>query len=155
MERSKTAKYTSTVVEYQLMTATSRGGQILFPQAQRDGPSVAGLQAVLGLALIALVGLLAWNFYKGHIPLPWNWGKKSEQSHESHQEEGLPSTVSYQETPRPASTEDKPLMTGRDNSSSNNNHNGGEVAVSAGSGENGAAEVSVTSLQYIDDESEI
>ncbi|KAG7214641.1 hypothetical protein INR49_010533 [Caranx melampygus] len=156
VERSKTGKYTSTVVEYQLTTAASgRGGQIPFPQAQRDGPSVAGLQAVLGLALIALVGLLAWNFYKGHIPLPWNCGKKSEQSNESHQEEGLPSTVPYQEPPRPASTEDKPLMSARDNSSSNNNHNGGEVAFSAAGGENGAAEVNVTSLQYIDDESEI
>lgn len=156
MERSKSGEFTSTVAEYLLMMATSvRGGHTLFPQAQRDGPSVAGLQAVLGLALIALVGLLTWNFYKGHIPLPWNCGKKSEQSHESHQEEALPSTVTSQEPQRPASTEDKPLMTGRANSSSNNNHNGGEVTFSAAGGENGAPDVNVASLQFIDDESEI
>ncbi|XP_071346945.1 semaphorin-4E [Trachinotus anak] len=156
VERSKTDEYTATVAEYQVrIEGSDRGGHILFPQAQRDGPSVAGLQAVVGLLVVSLLVLLAWNFYKGHLPVPWNCGKKSEQTPESHEEGAVHSSVSHQEPPRPALTEDKPLMSGRDNGSSNNNHTRGEAAFSAAGDVNDAPEVNLTSLQYIDDESEI
>ncbi|XP_056247782.1 semaphorin-4E [Seriola aureovittata] len=155
VERSKTAEYATTVADYQVRIAGSgRGGQILFPQPRTGGPSVAGLQAVVGLLVVSLLVLLAWNFYKGHLPLPWSCGKKSEQSQESHEEGGVHSSVPSQEPLKPAQVEDKPLMSGRDNGSSNN-HSRGEAAFSAAGGENDAPELNLTSLQYIDDESEI
>ncbi|GAA6234875.1 semaphorin-4E-like [Lates japonicus] len=151
VEHSKTEEYTTTVAEYQVSITSDKDRQILFPEAQKDGPSVAGLQAVVALLVVALLILLAWNFYKGHIPLPWNCVKKnSEQSQESHEERGLNSNVTYQEAPRPVPAEDKPLVSGRD-SSSNNNHTGGAAEFSAA----GEETVNLPSLQYIDDESEI
>lgn len=82
VEFSKGVKYTSTVAEYQVSMATRPGGgTVIIPEARTAGPSATGLQAVVGLLLVGLVALLAWNFYKGHLPLPWNCGKKnSEQS---------------------------------------------------------------------------
>ncbi|XP_039998971.1 semaphorin-4E [Xiphias gladius] len=156
VERSKTDEYTTTVAEYQVRIASagSGDGQILFPQAQTDGPTVAGLQAIVGLLVVSLLFLLAWNFYKGHLPLPC--GKKnSKQSQESHEEGGLNSTVPYQEAQRPALAEDKPLVSGRDDGSSNNNHTRGEAPFSAAGEESDAPIVNLSSLQYIDDESEI
>uniref|UniRef100_A0A4W6ELQ8 Semaphorin 4e n=1 Tax=Lates calcarifer TaxID=8187 RepID=A0A4W6ELQ8_LATCA len=151
VERSKTEEYTTTVAEYQVSITSDKDRHILFPEAQKDGPSVAGLQAVVALLVVALLILLAWNFYKGHIPLPWNCGKKnSEQSQESHEERGLNSSVTFQEVQRPVPVEDKPLVSGRD-SGSNNNHSGRAAEISAA----GEETVNLPSLQYIDDDSEI
>ncbi|XP_040910673.1 semaphorin-4E [Toxotes jaculatrix] len=154
VESSKTAEYTTTVAEYHV-TVASAGGQI-FPRAQTEGPSVVGLKAVVGLLVVCLLVLLAWNFYKGHLPLPWNCGKTNSKQTQEYREEGaLNSGVHYQEAQRPAVAEDKPLVSGRNNGSSNNNHTGGEAAHSDAREENDAPRVSLPSLQYIDDESEI
>uniref|UniRef100_A0A3P8T0H4 Semaphorin-1A n=1 Tax=Amphiprion percula TaxID=161767 RepID=A0A3P8T0H4_AMPPE len=157
VEHSKADDYTSTVAEY-LVTINSkgfgRGGQPLSPQAQTDGPSVAGLQAVVALLVVGLVALLAWNFYKGHLPLPWNCGKNRAQPQGTHDQEAVSSSVTHQDALRPALAESKPLVSGTDNNGRNNNHTGGEAAFNA-AGENDAPEVSLPSLQYIDDESEI
>lgn len=144
VEPSKADKYTTTVAEY-LVSMGSPGsgdGRLIFPEAQTNCPSVAGLHAVIGLLVVALLGLLAWNFYKGHLPLPWNCGKKnSEPSQETN-------------TRRTAPAEDKPLVLGTNNGS-NNNHTGGEAAFNAADEEEDGPKVSLPSLQYIDDESEI
>lgn len=154
VERSKAGEYITTVAEYHvgIGPAGSGNGNLIFPQAQMDGPSVAGLQAVIVLLVVALLALLVWNFYKGHLPLPWNCGQKNRE--QSQGQGGLNSSVTYQDAPRPALGEDKPLVSGRDNSTSNNNHSGGEVAFSAAE-ENDTPKVSLPSLQFIDDESEI
>lgn len=151
VERSKADEYTTTVAEYQvgIGPAGSGDGSLIFPQAQMDGPSVTGLQVVVGLLVVSLLALLAWNFYKGHLPLPWNCGKKNrEQYQETHAQGG-------QDAPRPALAEDKPLVLGTDNGTSNNNQSGGEAAFSAAEEENDGPTVTLPSLQYIDDESEI
>lgn len=155
VERSKTSEHTTTVVEYQISIhpAGSGDGKAIYPQAQTDGPSVAGLQAAIGLLVVSLLALLTWNFYKGHLPLPWNCGKK--KGEQSLDQEGLNSHVSYQQAPRSAQEEDKPLVVGRDNGTSNNNHSRGEAAVGAAEEENNASGVNLPSLQFIDDESEI
>ncbi|KAK5919383.1 hypothetical protein CgunFtcFv8_023282 [Champsocephalus gunnari] len=142
VELSKADQYTSTVAEYQA-TALSDPGDTGSTQAQTEGPSVAGLQVVVGLLVVSLLALLAWNFYKGHLPLPWNCRKKNtEQSQETPEQGGLNSRVTYQDTPGPVPAEGKPLVSGTNNG--RNNHTGGEVA-----GEN---EDPKDSLQYIDDE---
>ncbi|XP_044074213.1 semaphorin-4E isoform X2 [Siniperca chuatsi] len=158
VERSKADKYTTTVAVYQVSIGPAGSGDrnVIFPQAQMDGPSVAGLQAVVGLLVVSLLALLAWNFYKGHLPLPWNCGKKNrEQSQEIHEQVELNSSRTYQDALRPALAEDKPLVSRTDTGSSNNNHTRGAVAVNAAEEENGAPTVTLPSLQYIDDESEI
>ncbi|KAM9349295.1 semaphorin-4E [Symphorus nematophorus] len=154
VERSKSDEYTTTVAEYQvsIRPAGPGDGTRISPHPQTDCPSVAGLQAVIGLLAVALLALLAWNFYKGHIPLPWNWGKNKEQCQEQG---GLNSAVTYHDAPRPALAEDKPLVLGTDNGTSNNNHTGEEAAFSAAEDENDAPKFNVPSLQFIDDESEI
>ncbi|CAK6952416.1 semaphorin-4E [Scomber scombrus] len=153
VERSKVAEYTTTIAEYQVNVDPDAGkdGHRFGPQPQRGGPSVAGLQAVVGLLVVSILALLAWNFYKGHLPLPWECRNKNrEQSQQSHEQGDLNATV----TKGPALAEDKPLVSGADNGSRNNNHTDGEVGFSAAEGEN-APEVSLPSLQFIDDESEI
>lgn len=143
VERSKTDEYTNTVIEYQVSinsAGSGKGGLPLLPQAQTDGPSVTGLQVVVALLVIALVALLAWNFYKGHLPLPWNCGKKnSEQPQGVHDEEAVNSSASCRAAARHPPAEDKALVSEADGIPRNNNHTGGEGA----------------SLQYIDDESAI
>lgn len=157
VEPSKTHEYTTTVAEYQVsIGSTVPGDRGILPQAQMDGPSVAGLQAVVGLLVVCLLALLAWNFYKGHLPLPWNCRKKTgEQSQESHEQGGLNSSMNCQDALRPAPAEDKPLVSGTDNGRGNNNHTGGEAAFSAAEEDDDAPSATLPSLQYIDDESEI
>ncbi|XP_059199873.1 semaphorin-4E [Centropristis striata] len=151
VELSKADKYTTTVADYQVSMAASGSGdgRGIIPQAQRDGPSVVGLQAVVGLLVVGLVALLAWNFYKGHIPLPWNCRKKNREP----SQEGPNTDTTYQDALRSAPAEDKPLVSGTNNGR-NNNHAGGEAAFSAAE-ENDDLKVNLPSLQYIDDESDI
>lgn len=124
VERSKTNEYTSTVAEYQVTIASrGKGDEILFPHAQRDGPSVAGLHAVIAFLTIALCVLLAWNIYKGHFSCLRRF-KSGQQSPEVHEEMALDSSINKQQ-PR---VENKPLVSDTNNSSSsNNNHNIGEA----------------------------
>ncbi|XP_042353479.1 semaphorin-4E isoform X2 [Plectropomus leopardus] len=145
VELSKAARYTSTVAAYQVSMIAGPGeGTATLPEARTDGPSVAGLQAVIGLLVVCLVALLAWNFYKGHLPLPWNCSKKNRaQSQETPD----------QDAPRPAAAEVKPLVSGTNNGR-NNNHPREEAAFSLAEEEDGP-KVNLPSLQYIDDESEI
>ncbi|XP_067461681.1 semaphorin-4E [Thunnus thynnus] len=153
VEHSRVGKYTTTVAEYWVSIApgSGRDGQISVPQPRREGPSVVGLQAVIGLLVVSLVALLVWNFYKGHIRLPWNCRNKNrEQSQQSHEQEGLNSNVIFQR----ALVEDKPLVAGTHNSNRNNNHTIGEVGFSAAEGEN-APKVTLPSVPCIDNESEI
>lgn len=155
VEHSKADEYTTTVAEYQVSIGPAGSGDLpILPQARMDGPSVTGLQAVVGLLVVSLLALLAWNFYKGHLPLPWKCGKKTrEQSQDTDEQGDLNSGVTHREAPRLALAEDKPLVFGTDNGSGNN-HSGEKVAFSA-AGENDAPKVNLPSLQYIDDESDI
>lgn len=143
VENSKSVNHTTVVAEYEVriaITGSSRDLTVL-PQAQKDGPSVILLQVVVGLLVVSLLALLAWNFYKGHLPLPWKCGHKNrEQSQRTNEDVGLNSAAE-----RPG--EDKPLVLGTGNS--NNNHNRGEAAFSAA--ENDAPKVNLPSLQYMDD----
>ncbi|KAM6920403.1 semaphorin-4E [Lycodopsis pacificus] len=151
VERPKADAYTTTVAEYLVSVAPAGSGNRngILPQARMDGPSLAGLQALVGLLVVALLALLAWNFYKGHIPLPWNCAKKNaERSQETHEQGGLDA---YQDAVRCAPAEDKALVSGANNSSSTN-HTGMEAAFSVA--EEGSDSTKVT-LQYIDDESVI
>ncbi len=156
VERSRADEYTTTVAEYQVGIGPAGSGDRnrILPQPQMDVPSVVGLQVVVGVLVVCLLGLLAWNFYKGHLPLPWNCRKNREQIQETHAQEGLNSSVTCQDAARPALGEDKPLVSGTDNGTSNNNHTGGEAAFSAAE-ETDGPKVTLPSLQYIDDESEI
>lgn len=150
-ESSKTEEFSAAVAEYQVSVGPTdrNGGTVLIPRPQVGGASVAGLQAVVALLVIALLALLVWNFYKGHLPLPWNCGKKNrQQTQVSHEHGGL-----NQNAPRPALVEDKPLMVGTDNGRSNNNHTG-EAAFGAAEEHEDPA-VNLPTLKYIDDESEI
>ncbi|KAG8014087.1 Semaphorin-4E [Nibea albiflora] len=153
VERSKTGEYTTTVAEFQVSTSPVGvgDGNAILPEARTDGPSVAGLQATIGFLVVSLLALLAWNFYNGHIPLPWNCRKNREQPME---QEGGNSSVAYQHAPRLALAEDKPLVSERDNGTSNNNHAGEEAALGAAEEENDASKVNLPSVQ-INDESEI
>lgn len=118
-------RYSTTVAEYEVSVSSAApgpGGPVPGPQARRDGPSVAGLQAAVGLLLVSLLALLAWNFCKGHLPLPWNC-----RSRETHLQErsSVPAT---------------------DNGSS---------PTDGGVGFSTAESRAHTSLQFIDEESDI
>ncbi|KAI3375049.1 hypothetical protein L3Q82_021567 [Scortum barcoo] len=159
VERSRADEYTTTVAEYHVgigPTGSGRGNPIT-PQAQVGGPSVTGLQIIVGLLVVSLLALLAWNFYNGHLPLPWNCRKQNrEQSQDIHIHGDPNSGVAYQDAPRTALAEDKPLVPGTDNGTGNNHHTRGEAAFSAAEeSETDGPKVTVPSLQYIDDESEI
>ncbi|KAM8849098.1 semaphorin-4E isoform 2-T5 [Spinachia spinachia] len=138
-ERSITAVYRTTVADYRVSMARDGSGdrRATLPEARVDGPSVGGLQAAVALLVVSLLALLTWNFYKGHLPLPWNCTKKNvEQSPQSLEQVGLDAC---QDAARSAPAEDKPLVAGANN----------------GRGNHHAEESDVPSLQYIDDESEI
>lgn len=133
IEHSKTEEYTSTVAEYHVSIAPPGAGKekdILFPHARRDGPSVAGLQAVVAVVLICLVALLAWNLYKGHLPLPCRHRKTEVQTQGIHEVVAPDASVSKEHT----RAENKPLVSGANSSSGNNNHNSGEVTNNAADG---------------------
>lgn len=145
VENSNSVNYTTVVAEYDVRIVITGSGRDLtvLPQAQKDGPSVIVLQAVVGLLVVSLLALLAWNFYKGHLPLLWKCGQKNrEQTQRTHENVGLNSAA---QGSGPA--EDKLLVSGTGNS--NNNHNTGEAAFSAA--ENDAPYVNIPSLKYIDD----
>ncbi|XP_068605383.1 semaphorin-4E [Brachionichthys hirsutus] len=139
VEHSKSGTFTTTVAEYQVSigpTGSGKGSFIL-PEARRDGPSVTGLQVVIGLLVVCLLALLTWNFYKGHLPLPWNCRKKSEQS----QEQG---DLKCGDAQRSALTEDKPLVSVTSITR--------EEAALYAPDENDHPNVNLPSLQFIDDE---
>ncbi|KAM9322730.1 semaphorin-4E-like [Pholidichthys leucotaenia] len=144
------SKYRDIVKTYQVTIKTSgEGGQIPIPQGQADGPSVVGLQAFLALFVIAFFALLAWNFYKGHIPLPCIT-KNKEEPQGIHDQEALNSSVIYHDQQRSVTAEQTPLVRETDNGRGNNNHAGGEGAPSAAEEHNALK----ANLQYIDDETE-
>ncbi|CAG5896830.1 semaphorin-4E-like isoform 1-T3 [Menidia menidia] len=152
VERTKAHEYKTTVAQYQVSIGSEDGKKtVIFPpQPQTKGPSVAALQAVLVLLAVALLALLAWNFYRGHLPLPWNCVKRSgEQPQQPHDHETLNSSVAYQNAQR--SAEDKPLVSSaQHNSGSNNNH-----TTDGGAQETNAPKANLPTMQFIDDESEI
>lgn len=80
MEKSKAGQFTTTMAEYQVGLFGSGDG--FSTMAQVNGPSMAGLKAVVGLLVVCLLGLLTWNCYKGHIPRPWNCRRTGEQTEE-------------------------------------------------------------------------
>lgn len=155
VEHSTANTYTTVGAEYKVTIdpGAGRGGSILLPQAQTNGPSVAGLQAAVALLTIFLLALLAWNFFKGHLPLPCI-KKNGEESQQTPDQESPTSKVIYQDTQRSAMAENKPLVSETQNSSSNNNHTAGGGALSDSEESNGPS-VNLPSMQYIDDESEI
>uniref|UniRef100_A0A8C8A332 Semaphorin 4e n=1 Tax=Oryzias sinensis TaxID=183150 RepID=A0A8C8A332_9TELE len=141
VEKSKTSIHNSTVIEYQVQIYLPRSE--INPLAQTSGPSVTGLQTTLAFFVIAFLALLAWNFYKSHIPLPCNTKKKNVEPQQNQD----------QEAPAAAAVEKKPLMSEPRNNTSNNNH---AAAVNARSDadEEAAPKPRLSTLQFIDDESE-
>ncbi|XP_061878164.1 semaphorin-4E [Entelurus aequoreus] len=141
-ERSKGGEYAVAVVEYQLSVKADSGPA---PEPRRAGASMAGWQTAVGVLLLLLLALLAWNFYSGHLPLPRACGRTrgredGSRDHASADPDAL----------RSGRGEDKMLVPGSHNFRSNNNHtdgNGGE--------EDDATRVTLSSLQFINDESEI
>lgn len=149
-EESKAGIYRSTVAEYQVNIgpAHSADGSQIRPEAQTNGPSVAGLQALIVLLSVSLLALLTWNFYKGHIPLPC-YRRKMEQR---EKQGGGNNTVAYHEAQSFAQTEDE-LLEPRSDNGTDRNHSGGEVLSDVA--EEDATKAYLPSLQFIDDESEI
>lgn len=148
VEESKAGIYKSTVAEYQVNIgpALSADGSPIRPEAQINGPSMAGLQAFIVILSVSLLALLTWNFYKGHIPLPC-YRRKAEQK-----QGGGKNSVAYHEAQSSARGEDELLEAGRDNGT-DRNHDGGEAPSDVP--EDDASKVYLQSLQFIDDESEI
>lgn len=150
VEQSKAGIYTSTVAEYQVTIgpAGSGDGGLIRPEPRTNGPSVAGLQALIVLLSLSLLALLTWNFYKGHIPLPCYRGKMGQKE----QQGGGNDAVAYHEAQSSAQTEGDLLDSGRNNGT-DRNHSGGEARSDVP--EEDASKAFLTSLQFIDDESEI
>lgn len=140
----------STVAEYQVNigSAGSPDGSQFMPEARTNGPSVAGLQALIVLLSVSLLALLTWNFYKGHIPLPCCRRKMGQKENQG----GGNTTVAYHEAQSSAQTEGEFLEPGRDNGT-NRNHSGRETLSDVP--EDDASKAYLPSLQFIDDESEI
>lgn len=117
VEHSRAKKHSITVIEHLVtIDLSDSGDRTLDTQAQTDCASVTGLQVACALLGLAFFALLAWNFYKGHLCLPWSCfkSKSEEQSQESQNQEALHSGVSYQAAPR----EEKSVVI---SSNSNNN----------------------------------
>ncbi|KAK2822272.1 hypothetical protein Q5P01_022337 [Channa striata] len=153
VERSKSNQYKTTVAVYQVRIAPLDTDPTALPSTLTDGHYIPSLQALVVLLALCFVALLAWNFYKGHLPLPWKCGKKNgDQSQEAHEDRGLNSHTVYQDALRPALAEDKPLVLGT--GSSNNNHTGEAASFSAAGGNDGP-KINLPSPQYVRDESEI
>lgn len=119
VEHSRTKMHSITVIEHLVTIDLSDSGKddrTVNPKAQTDCGSVTGLQVACALLGLAFIALLAWNFYKGHLCLPWSFfkSKSEEQPQESQNQEALHSGVSYQAAPR----EEKPVVI---SSNSNNN----------------------------------
>ncbi|XP_030608348.1 semaphorin-4E-like [Archocentrus centrarchus] len=124
VESSRADKYKTTLLEYWVtISGSGKSGPILGPQAQTGCISDIALQAIVWLLAVSLLVLLGWNFYKGHLPLPWNCLKRNSEEPQRNQEEALNSRTSYQVVQIAAPAEEKPLVSGTDSSStSNNNH---------------------------------
>uniref|UniRef100_A0AAX7UDZ4 Semaphorin-1A n=1 Tax=Astatotilapia calliptera TaxID=8154 RepID=A0AAX7UDZ4_ASTCA len=117
VEHSRAKKHSITVIEHLVtIDLSDSGDRTLDTQAQTDCASVTGLQVACALLGLAFFALLAWNFYKGHLCMPWSCfkSKSEEQSQESQNQEALHSGVSYQAAPR----EEKSVVI---SSNSNNN----------------------------------
>ncbi|XP_037537655.1 semaphorin-4E [Nematolebias whitei] len=88
VERSKAGEFSTTVADYQVSidpTDTGNKGLTSVSQPLTDSLSIAGLQAAVALLVISLTALLAWNFYKKHIPLPWKcWTAQNSSSDNNH-----------------------------------------------------------------------
>lgn len=88
VERSKAGEFNTTVADYQVSidpTDTGNEGLTSISQPLTDSSSIAGLQAAVALLVIGLTALLAWNFYKKHIPLPWKcWTAQNSSSNNNH-----------------------------------------------------------------------
>ncbi|XP_061775739.1 semaphorin-4E [Nerophis ophidion] len=141
-ERSKGRKYVVAAAEYQL---SMKGDSRSTPEARRAGASMAGWQTAVAVLLLLLLALLAWNFYSGHLPLPRMCGKTrggSDGSRDHAADHPDPTASGW--------SEDKLLVPSSHNFRSNNNHTDGN-----GGKEDDATRVTLSSLQFIDDESEI
>lgn len=117
VEHSRAKKHSITVIEHVVtidLSDSRRDGKTLDAQAQTDCASVTGLQVACALLGLAFFVLLAWNFYKRHLPWSCFKSKSEEQPQESQDQEALHSGVSYQAAPR----EEKPVVI---SSNSNNN----------------------------------
>ncbi|KAL3988357.1 tRNA uridine 5-carboxymethylaminomethyl modification enzyme [Sarotherodon galilaeus] len=119
VEHSRAKNHSITVIEHLVTIDLSDSGKddrTVNPKAQTDCGSVTGLQVACALLGLAFFALLAWNFCKGHLCLPWSFfkSKSEEQPQESQDQEALHSGVSYQAAPR----EEKPVVI---SSNSNNN----------------------------------
>uniref|UniRef100_A0A8C6MG83 Semaphorin 4e n=1 Tax=Nothobranchius furzeri TaxID=105023 RepID=A0A8C6MG83_NOTFU len=115
VERSKAGEFTTTVTEYQVSIDPADPNvcdRSVTPKPQTNGPSVAGLHAVIALLVIALAALSAWTFCKRYRPQFSNCTNRSEQTQEA---------VGHQNAARPAMAEAKPLVSEPQNSCRNNN----------------------------------
>ncbi|RVE61774.1 hypothetical protein OJAV_G00173810 [Oryzias javanicus] len=141
VEKSKTSIHRSSVIEYKVQIYSQ--GSKVDPLAQTSGPSVTGLQTTLAFFVVAFLALLAWNFYNSHIPLPCNAKKKNVEPQQNQD----------REAPAAAAVEKKPLMSNPQNNTSNNNH-ATEMNARSDADEEDSPKPRLSTLQFIDDESE-
>ncbi|KAJ8274156.1 hypothetical protein COCON_G00087810 [Conger conger] len=144
-ERVKGSLYTRAEVEYRV----SEGAVTPRIGAQTQGGSGAFLQVAVALLSLLLVALLAWNVYKGHIPLPFlgPCGEGPSERRDVPSQDPAPAS-----RPEANCLEDKPLMPAVNYSSNNNNR----LSANTANGEAAPTpKVTVDAFQFIDDESEI
>ncbi|KAJ8378570.1 hypothetical protein AAFF_G00238750 [Aldrovandia affinis] len=151
-EHVKGRLYRRTEAEYQLAPGGSGGLTTPRLEAQRTGPSLAALQASVALLTLLLVALLAWNLYRGHLPLPCGGGPTEAPGPKQAPPGGPRDPGSSILVPEGDPPESKPLMTPVNYSANNN-------LADANASSNGerslAPRVTMDTLQFIDDESEI
>ncbi|KAJ8271104.1 hypothetical protein GJAV_G00122810 [Gymnothorax javanicus] len=112
-------------------------------EAQTQGASLTALQVSVVVLSILLGALLAWNLYRGHLPLPCRSRKSQDRPMSNQRGPQVASPASDQVR---NCLEDKPLMT-EVNYSANNNRLNGDSALSP--------KATMDAFKYIDDESEI
>ncbi|XP_036410006.1 semaphorin-4E-like [Megalops cyprinoides] len=131
-EEVKGRRYGRTEALYELVPAP--GPEYIAPRTDKrvQGQSLVTLQVLVALLAVLLAALLAWNVWRGHIPLPC-WG------------------AAPAETPAPQSPSPSPAVTPETinlmlpaNCNTNNNHPS-----------NGEGSHNLDNLKYIDEESEI
>lgn len=154
-ERVKGRLYVRPEVEYRVVPGAGEG---TLPRVltQIGGGSHAALQVSVAVLSLLLAALLAWNVYRGHIPVPCWGGRGAEhrrapgpgpaQRGPPQLDPGAPNQAGGN------CLEDKPLMP-TVNYSSNNNR---PVANASSNGEGTLSpRLTIDTFKYIDDESEI
>ncbi|KAI1883039.1 hypothetical protein AGOR_G00241130 [Albula goreensis] len=113
-------------------------------------------KVAVALLAVALLALLTWNGCKGHIPLPVPCGARPSDTpgdKQDHPQSGQQNPAVSDQLRENALPEDKPLMDTAVNYSSNNNRHSEDLSSNGDS--TLSPKVTLDTLKYIDDESEI